>query len=40
MVIIFQDLLMFDHISISPEVKRSVIISSEHGFYELYRLMT
>ena len=26
---------MFDQISLSPQVKRSVIIGNEHGIYEL-----
>ena len=31
MVIIFWDFLMFDQIFLSPQVKRSVIISNKHG---------
>ena len=35
MVIIFWELLMFDQIFLTPQVKRSVIISNKHGLYEL-----
>ena len=34
-VIIFWDFLIFDQIFLSPQVKRSVIISNKHGIYEL-----
>ena len=33
--IIFWDILMFDKIFVSPQVKRIVIISNKHGIYEL-----
>ena len=32
---IFQDILMFDKIFVSPQVKRIVIISNKNGTYEL-----
>ena len=35
MVIIFWEFLMFYRILLSPQVKRSVIISNKHGIYEL-----
>ena len=35
MVIIFWERLMFDKIFLSPQVKRSVIISNKHDIYEL-----
>ena len=35
MVITFWDSLMFDPISLSPQVKRGVIISNEHGIIVL-----
>ena len=35
LVIIFWDILMFDKIFVSPQVKRIVIISNKHGIYEL-----
>ena len=35
LVIIFSDILMFDKIFVSPQVKRIVIISNKHGIYEL-----
>ena len=35
MVVIFWDFLMFDQIFLSPQVKRSVIISNKRGIYEL-----
>ena len=35
MDIIFWDLLILYQIFFSPQVKRSVIISNEHGIYEL-----
>ena len=35
MVIIFWDFLMFDQIFLSPQVKRSVIISNKHGINKL-----
>ena len=31
----FWDLLMFDQIFLSPQVKRSLIISNKHAIYEL-----
>ena len=31
----FWDILMFDKIFVSPQVKRIVIISNKHGIYEL-----
>ena len=34
-VIIFRDILMFDQIFISPQVKRIMIISNMHGIYEV-----
>ena len=34
-MVIFSDFLMFDQIFLSPQVKRSVIISNKHGTYEL-----
>ena len=34
LVIIFWDILMFDKIFVSPQVKRIVIISNKHGIYE------
>ena len=34
-VIIFWELLMFDQIFLTPQVKRSMIISNKHGLYEL-----
>ena len=37
MVIILKGFLMFDQISLSPQVKRIVIIRNEHGIYELSR---
>ena len=38
-VTIFWDFLMFDQIFLSPQVKRSVIISNKYGTYELpYKL--
>ena len=30
-----EDILMFDKIFVSPQVKRIVIISNKHGIYEL-----
>ena len=35
MVILFWNLLMFDQIFLSPQVKRSLITSTKHGLYEL-----
>ena len=35
MVIIFWDFLIFYQIFLSPQMKRSVIISNKHGIYEL-----
>ena len=35
LVIIFWDILMFDKIFVSPQVKRIVIISNKHGIYDL-----
>ena len=35
MVIIFSDIVMFDKILVSPQVKRIVIINNEHGIFEL-----
>ena len=35
MVIIFWEILVFYQIFLSPEVKRSEIISNKHGIYEL-----
>ena len=35
MVIIFSDFLMFDQIFVSPQMRRSVIISNKHGIYEI-----
>ena len=35
MVIIFWDILMFYQNSLSPQVKRSVIITNKHGINEL-----
>ena len=35
MVIIFWDVLMFDQIFLSPQMKRSVIISNKHHIYQL-----
>ena len=35
LVIIFWDILMFDKIYVSPQVKRIVIISNKHGIQEL-----
>ena len=35
LAIIFWDILMFDKISVSPQVKQIVIISNEDGIYEL-----
>ena len=35
LAIIFWDILMFDKIFVSPQVKRIVIISNKHGIYEL-----
>ena len=35
LVIIFWDILMFDKIFVSPQVKWMVIISNKHGIYEL-----
>ena len=35
MVIILKGFLMFDQISLSPQVKRIVIIRNEHGVHEL-----
>ena len=35
MAIIFWDILMFDQVFLSPQVKRSLIISNKHGIYEL-----
>ena len=35
MVIILKGFLMFDQISLSPQVKRIVIIRNEHGIHEL-----
>ena len=32
---IFWDILMFDQILLSPQVKGSMIISNKHGMYEL-----
>ena len=37
MVIIFWDFLKYDQISLSPQVKRSVIITYKHGMYTLPR---
>ena len=34
LVIIFRDILMFDKIFVSSQVKRIVIISNKHGIYE------
>ena len=35
MVIIFWDILMFDQTFLSTQVKLGMIISNEHGMYEL-----
>ena len=35
LVIIFRDILMFDKIFVSPQVKQIVIISNKRGIYEL-----
>ena len=35
MVIIFRDILLFEQIFLSPQVKRSVVISNKHDMYEL-----
>ena len=35
MVIIFRDILLFEQIFLSPQVKRSVVISNKHDIYEL-----
>ena len=35
LVIIFWDILIFDKIFVSPQVKRIVIISNKNGIYEL-----
>ena len=35
MVLIFWDFLMYYEISLSPQVKLSVIISNKRGIYEL-----
>ena len=35
MVIIFSNFLMFDQIFLSPQVNGSVIVSNNHGIYEL-----
>ena len=35
MVIIFWDFLMFDQTFLSPQVKRSAIISNKHGIIDL-----
>ena len=35
MVVTFWDFLMFYQISLSPQVKWSVIISNKHGIYKL-----
>ena len=35
LAIIFSDILMFDKIFVSPQLKRIVIISNKHGIYEL-----
>ena len=35
MFITFWDFLMVEQIFLSPQVKRSVIISNKHGIYEL-----
>ena len=35
LVIIFWDILMFDKIFVSPQMKQIVIISNKHGIYEL-----
>ena len=35
--IIFSDFLMFYQIFLSPQVKRSAIISNKHGIYQLPR---
>ena len=34
-VIMVWDFLMVEHIFLSPQVKRSLIISNKHGIYEL-----
>ena len=34
-LVIFRDMLMFDEVFVSPQVKRIVIISNKHGIYEL-----
>ena len=34
-LVIFRDMLMFDKVFVSPQVKRIVIISNKHGIYEL-----
>ena len=38
-VIIFWDFLIFYQIFVSPRVKRIVIISNNHGIYELSRAL-
>ena len=35
MVIKFRDILLFEQIFLSPQVKRSVVISNKHDMYEL-----
>ena len=35
LAIIFWDILMFDIIFVSPQVKRIVIIGNKHGIYKL-----
>ena len=37
MVIIFWNFLLFDQIFLSPQVKRSLVISDKYGIYELPR---
>ena len=34
LVIIFWDILVFDKIFVSPQMKQIVIISNKHGIYE------
>ena len=40
LVIIFWDFLMFDQIFLSPQVKRSSIISNKHGIFRTIFHMT
>ena len=34
-MVIFLDFFMFDQIFLSPQVKRSVIVSNKHDIYEM-----